>query len=1124
MSGFLAFLAVGVIALIIGIIIGRAMGAGGESTLAEGESAEGDDDLYALAQSLGEFYEAAPYAAEFLGHPVFEQGVRRLCDESVTVDTLLGYYNGNSAILACMALEALARRKDDRDVRDEILAHINDYVPWNRYFALRVLDARSAPDESISGRLLPRLDESWEAPIHIRILREFLEKRAEGGEQISLGSQAENLSEETAQQISGLLDRLPVATASGVREELKQWRSTRIDRPFLDSIGTVWSDPGYAGSVLSHDALNQTVTQIETTILRGSRRSVLLVGEHGVGKTCIARSVAARLIDKGWIIFEAGHTEMIAGLPYIGEVEGRMRKLLERLSGRPVLWIADNFHTLALAGRHRYGPTSVLDFLLPHLEGGQVVMLGETRPGAYERLIQSKPRVLTAMETCRVAPLSEKETLALVDRWADARSPYGHAASRETRHEAWMLAQQYLGDRTMPGNVLDLLELTYQRLDATESKTPRAIEVDDLIATLSQLTGLPATILDERQGLDLAALRRFFETHVMSQSEAVDCLVERVAMIKAGVADPTRPFGVFLFAGPTGTGKTEIAKALAEFLFGSPERMIRLDMSEFQNPESIQRIIGETPEEERGGALVARIRKQPFSVVLLDEFEKAHPSIWDVFLQMFDDGRLTDRVGNTADFRHAIVILTSNLGGMLPSGAGLGFVDAAGGFNANSVIRDVERSFRKELLNRIDRIVVFQPLGRETMREILRKELTEAFHRRGLRNRTWAVEWDEGAIEFLLTRGFTAHLGARPLKRAIERHLLAPLATTIVNHQYPEGDQFLFVRAEGDRLVVEFVDPDAPEPAPAEAAAPTETHGPSGELPSLERITLEARGTAGEIGVLQAAFERLNETVWAPSWQDAKQKCLDRTREPEFWASGERFAVLGHFEYLDRIQAGLKSAGSLLERLTGRRGQQPRDLVQRLAQQLYLLDRACNGVLAQEPRDAFLLVEAWSDAGVASDVANAFARRITDMYRAWASERRMQCHVLEGSDGDETRPYRFLASVTGYAAYSILALEEGLHVMEFPEDEGRGYRRAAARVRVCAQPDAPAGGGKALVDQAHDGLAARNANLAVVRRYREKPSPLVRDARGWRTGKLDRVLAGHFDLLGAVVDSSAAAD
>jgi ATP-dependent Clp protease ATP-binding subunit ClpC len=212
---------------------------------------------------------------------------------------------------------------------------------------------------------------------------------------------------------------------------------------------------------------------------------------------------------------------------------------------------------------------------------------------------------------------------------------------------------------------------------------------------------------------------------VLGQPEAVDCLVERLAMIKAGLTNPSRPLGVFLFVGPTGTGKTEIAKALAEYLFGSVGRMIRIDMSELQTPESLDRLLGNRGDGHGATSLVQEIRKQPFSVVLLDEFEKADPSIWDLFLQLFDDGRLTDRLGDTADFRHSIIIMTSNLGAA--RSASIGFSRAAMTLSPNVIQRVLEETFRPEFLNRIDRIVTFQALGPAVMRELLNKELSDQF-------------------------------------------------------------------------------------------------------------------------------------------------------------------------------------------------------------------------------------------------------------------------------------------------------------------------------------------------------------------------------------------------------------
>jgi ATP-dependent Clp protease ATP-binding subunit ClpC len=1136
-----------------------------------------------LAAAMDAHYQQTSRPAELRLHECFRQGVALLRDNNYTTAELIEIARGSNVVAACIALEALTERRDAADAVQMLLAHINEFYYWPGYYALRALDARAASNPVLATLLL-HIRGAWGEYTALQSLREFIASRTARGErEATFGNGLLTLDADQAELLTTVFNDLRDVLPPGLLAEFDGWKEGRVDLEFLRSFGRVWTldaanvdaaETDAPEGVLMLEEVRQRVLEMETAIRKEPPRSVLLAGDSGVGKTALVRVLARRLQREHWIILEASAADVLAGQQYIGQLEGRVQTLVREISGKRVLWVVPNFHDLVWAGRHQHNPTGLLDLLLPHVESGAVKLIGETTSAAYEKLMQMRPKLRTSLETCRVNALGDAETLEVARWWAAQDGAAAAAAqgsgetvrateraeaapriSEQTLQEAFQLAKQYLADKAAPGNLLLLLNSTSRRLAiergaATDESGGAAMRgemtLDDLLVTLSQLTGLPVSILDDRAGLDLADLRGFFESRVLGQPEAVECLVERVAMVKAGLTDPTRPQGVFLFVGPTGTGKTEIAKTLAEFLFGSPERMIRLDMSEFQTPDALDRILGEQRDSTaESTALVNSIRKQPFAVVLLDEFEKAHPQVWDLFLQVFDDGRLTDRRGNTADFRHCVVIMTSNLGATLPHGASIGFSQEQAQFAAGAVERAVMRAFRREFVNRIDRVVVFRPLGRAVMRDLLRKELNDVLRRRGLRTRQWAVEWDESAIDFLLEKGFTADLGARPLKRAIERYLLSPLALTIVNHQFPEGDQFLFVKARGgESLDVEFVDPDAPEiPARqagagggAAAAAPdapdTETSADEREL-RLEAIVLDARGTLAEVQFLRAIFDALADRVEADEWQARKNGALLETSAPGFWNSPERFSVLGLAEYMDRIETGLDTAGSLLKRLGGSpkthdRQHFPADLVARLAHQLYLIDAACRGLAAGHPRDIFLEVRASCDAGADNTVCNDFARRIAAMYRRWAEARRMRFEVLQETSeespdaskdtaalGAAVVPYELRAAISGFAAYSLLHAETGLHVLETPQDE-KSFNRARVHVRVVAQPDEPAGrGDDALRRQAAHAFAAdTNNSQQIVRRYREEPSPLVRDSvRGWRTGKLERVLEGHFDLM-----------
>jgi ATP-dependent Clp protease ATP-binding subunit ClpC len=987
-------------------------------------------------------------------------------------------------VFAAIAVRGQGPKKWERRALRRLANGPNGEIPI-------ILDAlATAAPRPVIAAVLGHVNDSWVLlPAVAEAVQRFLDLRVAAEETPDPWDLENRIREENRDAVLRLVESSSERVRAALLPPIEERPGHMTDAEFFSQFGRIvdaTSLPQAAAVAGREVAIDALVAAL------AARKSVLLVGEPGVGKTTVLGE-ALRRAGEEWFVFQATAADVHAGQAFVGMLEGRVQEIAAEMKDKRIVWVLPNFEEALWAGQHLQSPRGLLDAVMPYVEARQIIVVGETDPLAYEMLVQLRPRLVRTFDTVRLSPMTEEEALAVAAEWTEGREA---SVSEETLRESLDLASHYLPGTAAPGNLIRLLELTVERERRTGGVT---VQPQSVTETLSEATGLPLHILDPRTPLDLSRLRSFFAGRVLGQPEAVECLTERIALVKAGLTDATRPLGVFFFVGPTGSGKTEIAKALAEFLFGSPDRLVRLDMSEFQTPESLERLLTDSAIEPQAAPLVSSVRKEPFSVVLLDEFEKAHENIWDVFLQVFDDGRLTDRSGRTVDFRHCIVVMTSNIASAIPTRPGLGFGSEAARFDREAVEREVERSFRPEFLNRLDRVVVFHPLARDVMREILDKELTAAIRRRGFRMQPWAIEWDESAITFLLERGFSAELGARPLKRAIERHVLAPLAMTIVERQFPAGDQFLFLSAGDSRgITVTFVDPDDGGTATTPAAQER-----SGEEPTLPDLVLDPVADGAAIRYLTSQVDQVAQFV-ERSERD-KDDLLQLTRNADFWDSHDRHAVLARIEYLDRFQAAAATATRLLERLklatSRQRSRAPIDLVRMLAERLFILDHAWKALASDEACDAFLSIDV---VGAGAQDSGEAAERLVEAYVSWGERRGMRIQRLKGQ-----APASHRLAVTGLGAFRILKHEHGLHVFEKPKNESKFTRQTVhvtvAPWRVHQQEQPPEA-------QADEALREVARSRDVVRRYREQPSPLVRDSRGWRTGRLDRVLGGDFDL------------
>ncbi|MBO6939575.1 MAG: ATP-dependent Clp protease ATP-binding subunit [Deltaproteobacteria bacterium] len=709
----------------------------------------------------------------------------------------------------------------------------------------------------------------------------------------------------------------PAGGTRGIARRLEEAQRRRYAWKVLSEVGR---------DVLGHEeghppvrGRDRALADLDALLTGEARQSVLLVGEPGVGKSAIVAGWLAQRREKeddaGPPVFQTSGAQLIAGMSGMGQWQARLARVIDACDVLDaVLYLDDLGDLFDARGEAKVDLSSPL---ARAMEEGKLRLLGELDADRFGDLERSREAFFRNLQTLRVEPVSTATARAVLDARRDALAEELRVTD-DALDAMISIGERFLPYRPQPGKVADLFDgvVRAARDPMTELPEVRARDVHRLFGAES---GVPEVLLREDRALDAAELRAHFEKHLIGQSAAVEAVVDTLCVAKAGLQAGDKPLATFLFAGPTGVGKTELARALARFLYGSAERLLRFDMSEFADPYAAERLIRGTAGEE--GELTRRIRQQPFAVVLLDEIEKAHPTLFDLLLQVTGEGRLTDARGRTAYFHDAIIVMTSNVGAVErrnPIGPQVSEPSADLARHYEGAVR---RLFRPELVGRIDRIIPFAPLAHDQVRAIADLQVARIADRRGLRSRALRLEVAEDAIDRLVEEGHDPRYGARALRRELEERVVVPVAELIASDPKKTKEGTLRVglaenidaapgRVERDGLAILF-DPDAKE-AKEETDVLVGTQALRRDVDELDQlpsvvgarerqafllaemtlIATRADQSNRDIGVLQQEHHMLRERLTAMDQEGEAARALE---EMAFIATlrGERLPAIG---------------------------------------------------------------------------------------------------------------------------------------------------------------------------------------------------------------------------------------
>ena len=653
-------------------------------------------------------------------------------------------------------------------------------------------------------------------------------------------------------------DKNPAADRNKNNTKKEEPRPNKAPRKNLNNFGTNLNEKALNGEIDRIVGRDKEIERVIQILNRRTKNNPVLIGEPGVGKTAIAEGLAVRIVEKkvpakllDKEIYLLDLAAIVAGTQFRGQFEARMKAIIEEAkSQKNIILVIDELHNIVGAGEAEGGAMNAANILKPALARGDIQVIGATTLEDYRKHIEKDSALERRFQPVMVNEPTIEETIDILKGIRQYYEDFHQVRlSDEVIEAAVKLSSRYIQDRFLPDKAIDVIDEAGSRvnlknhgsaeLESLRNELKRIQElkeqaalnddyekaadykveecrlmeqiskleeevgtldvtVDDIAYVIEHWTGIPVQRITETEAAKLLHLEDRLHQRVVGQDKAVTSLARAIRRTRSDFRRKKRPSS-FIFVGPTGVGKTELAKTLAAELFGSDDAMIRLDMSEYMEKHTVSKIIGAPPGYvgfDQGGQLTEKVRRKPYSVILMDEIEKAHPDVFNILLQIMEDGRLTDSHGRTVNFENTILIMTSN--------AGTGFRTNGIGFNkegyealekkVNNAVREI---FRPEFLNRVDEIIVFEELTREQLRQILDIMLGDII--RDTSEKGMTISFDDKAKEFLLEKGFDTKFGARPLRKAIQRHIEDELSELFLTGRIHEGS-FIHTTCEDGKI------------------------------------------------------------------------------------------------------------------------------------------------------------------------------------------------------------------------------------------------------------------------------------------------------------------------------------